>query len=145
MGLVYRDTPLPSGGAVGGRPGAPACGQHQSARPFGQRRWWVCPSWQISPSFLPELLGGQQTAGGGGKPSLAYLDHTARGAAGSQEAPLKTLASRGQAAPSPAKYLRVRGGTTPFCAVTSVPRALPSPRVGRKSLVLSVLGTGNKH
>uniref|UniRef100_A0A8C6C6T7 PDZ and LIM domain protein 2 n=2 Tax=Monodon monoceros TaxID=40151 RepID=A0A8C6C6T7_MONMO len=37
MGLVYRDTPLPSGGAVGGRPGAPACGQHQSARPVGQR------------------------------------------------------------------------------------------------------------
>nr|XP_033713583.1 PDZ and LIM domain protein 2 isoform X4 [Tursiops truncatus] len=37
MGLVYRDTPLPSGGAVGGRPGAPASGQHQSARPVGQR------------------------------------------------------------------------------------------------------------
>ncbi|XP_059782893.1 PDZ and LIM domain protein 2 isoform X2 [Balaenoptera ricei] len=63
------------------------------------------PARQISPSFLPELLGGQQAAGGGGKPSLAYLDHTARGAAGSQEVPLKTLTSRGLAAPSPSQVL----------------------------------------
>lgn len=52
MGLVYRDTPLPSGGAVGGRPGAPASGQHQSARPVGQRPVAGVPCLAAKPVLL---------------------------------------------------------------------------------------------
>lgn len=60
-------------------------------------RGWMCPAGHMSPSSWLGLFGGQQAAGGGGKPSLAYLDHIARGQAGSQEAPLRTL---GQSPPS---------------------------------------------
>lgn len=101
--------------------------------------------WQISLSW--GLLVGQQAPGGGGKPWLAQLGHLRGvegvGASRQQETPLKTLASP-WSVPTQPTTPTVGGGTAPFLAVT-VPILLPSPRAGRKYLVLLVLGTGSKH
>lgn len=74
-----RTLPCPVEGAVDGRPVAPASRQHQSARPARGCQGVGVPSWQMSPSFWLGLFRGQQAPGGGGKPSLVYLQRTARG------------------------------------------------------------------
>lgn len=59
--------------------------------PAGQHQGVGVPSLANEPVLLAQLVGGQQTPGGGRKPRLGYLERIARGRAGSQEAPLKTL------------------------------------------------------
>lgn len=93
-------------------------------------RGWVCPTWQMSPSSWPGLFRGQQAPGGGGKPSLAYLDHITRGQAGSQEAPLKTLAQ----SPS-SQLLEESVVASPPCLLSLLfPECCPPPEWGGSTL-----------
>lgn len=126
-----RTLPCPAEGAVDGTPVAPASRQHQSACPATAiARGWVCPAWQVSPSFWLGLFRRQQAPGGGGKPRLAYLDHIARGQAGRQEAPLKT---QGQSPPS--QLLEQSMVASPPCLLSLLfPECCPPPEWGGSTL-----------
>lgn len=106
-------------------------------------RAWVCPTLADQP-----ILGAVGRAAGpwGRWEALACPAGPpvkGGGPTRQQEAPLKTLASP-WSVPTQPTTPTVGGGTAPFLAVT-VPILLPSPRAGRKYLVLLVLGTGSKH
>lgn len=137
-----RTLPCPGEGAVDGR----LAGGISQLTLLASTRAWVCPTLADQP-----ILGAVGRAAGpwGRWEALACPAGPPAGGGGGrgptrqQEAPPKTLASP-WSVPTQPTTPTVGGGTAPFLAVT-VPILLPSPRAGRKYLVLLVLGTGSKH
>lgn len=100
-------------------------------------RGWVCPTWQMSPSFWPGLL---RAAGPWRWEAQSCLPGPhCQGPDGQPGGPSEDL----EPVPIQPPTGTVWGGITSSFAVTLVPRVLPSPRVGRKYLVQLVLGTGS--